>query len=119
MYQGYVAVAPHPEDFPKLLDQMGAYMRKGGDWSEDVAKLSMPTMIVFGDSDMYKPEHIVRFYQLLGGGLRDGGWTREQMSKHRLAILPGATHYDILFSPLLVDTVLPFVDSAAVGPAGN
>ena len=23
MYKSYVAVAPHPEDFPKLLDAMG------------------------------------------------------------------------------------------------
>ena len=28
MYKSYVAVAPHPEDFPKLLDRMGALMRK-------------------------------------------------------------------------------------------
>src|SRR6266481_8214826 len=26
MYKSYVAIAPHPEEFPKLLDQMGAYM---------------------------------------------------------------------------------------------
>ena len=36
MYKGYVAVAPKPEDFPKLLDQMGAFMRKPYDWSADV-----------------------------------------------------------------------------------
>ena len=24
MYKSYAAVAPHPEEFPKLLDQMGA-----------------------------------------------------------------------------------------------
>ena len=33
MYQSYVAVAPHPEDFPKLLDRMGALMRTQFDWS--------------------------------------------------------------------------------------
>ncbi len=27
MYKSYAAVAPHPEEFPKLLDQMGALMR--------------------------------------------------------------------------------------------
>ncbi|HEX2201885.1 MAG TPA: alpha/beta hydrolase, partial [Longimicrobium sp.] len=110
MYQSYVAVAPHPEDFPRLLESMGAHMRKDYDWSEDVKKLTMPTMIVFGDSDMYRPEHIVRFYQLLGGGLRDAGWMRENMSPNRLAIIPDATHYDIFFSPALPATVLPFLD---------
>jgi hypothetical protein len=29
----------------------------------------MPVILIFGDSDMYCPEHIVKFYQLLGGGL--------------------------------------------------
>ncbi|MGH8263528.1 MAG: alpha/beta fold hydrolase, partial [Steroidobacteraceae bacterium] len=71
MYKSYVAIAPHPEEFPKLLDQMGAYMRKPYDWSADVGKLSMPVMLIYGDSDMFRPEHIVKFYQLLGGGLRD------------------------------------------------
>ena len=46
-----------------------------------------PTLI-FGDSDMFRPEHIVKFYQLLGGGLKDAGWQREHMSQNRLAILP-------------------------------
>ncbi len=63
MYTSYVAVAPHPEDFPKLLDAMGAYMRKPYDWADDVKTLKMPVMLVYGDSDMIRPEHIVEFYQ--------------------------------------------------------
>ncbi len=110
MYQSYAAVAPHPEDFPRLLDRMGEHMRRPFDWSDDVAKLTMPVMIVFGDSDMYRPEHIIRFYQLLGGGQRDAGWQRENMSRNRLAILPDLTHYDIFFSPALPATVLPFLN---------
>lgn len=51
MYKSYVAIAPHPEEFPKLLDQMGAYMRKPYDWSADVKKLTMPVILIFGDSD--------------------------------------------------------------------
>lgn len=112
MYQSYVAVAPRPQDFPKLLDTLGDYMRKPYDYSDQAAKLSPPTLLVFGDSDMYRPEHIVKFYQLLGGGLRDGGWQREGMSRHRLAILPGRTHYDIFLSPEMVRTALGFIDDA-------
>lgn len=110
MYQSYVKIAPNPQDFPKLLDRMGELMRKPYDWSEDVKKLSMPVMLVYGDSDMYRPEHIVKFYQLLGGGLKDAGWMRENMSANRLAILPGRTHYDIFFAPEMVTTVLPFLN---------
>jgi pimeloyl-ACP methyl ester carboxylesterase len=112
MYQSYVAVAPNPGDFPRLLDAMGAMMRQPFDWSADVPKLAGPVMLVFGDSDMYRPEHIVTFYQLLGGGLRDAGWQREHMAQNRLAILPGLTHYDIFLSPRLTQTVLPFLDGS-------
>ena len=80
------------------------------DWSEDVKKLTMPTMLIYGDSDMYRPEHIVKFYQLLGGGLKDAAWQREHMAKNRLAILPDLTHYDIFLAPELVQTALPFLD---------
>lgn len=110
MYQSYAAVAPRPQDFPRLLDAMGELMRKPYDWSADVRKLSMPTMLVFGDSDMYRPEHVVEMYKLLGGGLRDAGWQRENMSPNRLAILPDVTHYDIFLSPALFSTVLPFLN---------
>jgi pimeloyl-ACP methyl ester carboxylesterase len=109
MYKSYVAIAPHPEEFPKLLDQMGAYMRKPYDWSADVKKLTMPVMLIYGDSDMFRPEHEVKFYQLLGGGLKDAGWQREHMSQNRLAILPNLTHYEMGLAPQLVDTALPFL----------
>ncbi len=110
MYQSYMKLAPRPEDFPRLLDAMGALMRQPYDWSADVPRLKMPVMLVYGDSDMYRPEHVVKFYQLLGGGLRDAGWQRENMAPNRLAILPGLTHYDIFLAPELVETVLPFLD---------
>jgi pimeloyl-ACP methyl ester carboxylesterase len=110
VYKSYVAVAPHPEDFPKLLDVVGAYMRKSYDWSADVKKLTMPVMLIYGDSDMLRPEHEVKFYQLLGGGLKDAGWQREHMSQNRLAILPNVTHYEMGLAPQMVETALPFLN---------
>jgi len=110
MYKSYVAVAPRPEDFPKLLDALGAFMRKDYDFSADVPKLKMPVMLVYGDSDMYKPEHEIKFFQMLGGGLKDAGWMRENLSQNRLAIIPNRTHYDVFFAPELVASTLPFLD---------
>jgi len=110
MYQSYIAIAPHPEEFPQLLDRIGELMRKPYDWSEDVKKLEMPVMLVYGDSDMIRPEHIVEFYQLLGGGLKDAGWMRENMSRNRLAILPDLTHYEAFMAPQMARTVLPFLN---------
>jgi pimeloyl-ACP methyl ester carboxylesterase len=109
IYKSYMAVAPHPEEFPKLLDAMGAYMRKPYDWSADVKKLTIPVMLIYGDSDMFRPEHIVKFYQLLGGGLKDAGWQRQYMAKNRLAILPDVTHYEMGTAPQMVDAALPFL----------
>ena len=117
MYLSYKAVAPKPEDFPRLLDRMGEYMRNPYDWSEDVKKLQMPVMIVFGDADMYRPEHVMSFYKLLGGGLKDAGWMREHMSRNRLAILPNVTHYEMFMSPQLVPTVLPFLNGNTSAPS--
>jgi pimeloyl-ACP methyl ester carboxylesterase len=117
MYISYKAVAPKPEEFPRLLDRMGEQMRKPYDWSEDVKKLQMPVMLVFGDADMYRPEHVVSFYKLLGGGLEDAGWMREHMSKNRLAILPNVTHYEMFMSPQLVPTVLPFLNGMNGAPS--
>lgn len=110
IYQSYAAIAPHPEEFPKLLDAMGAHMRKPYDWSGDVKKLAMPVMLIYGDSDMFRPGHIVKFYQLLGGGLQDAGWQRQHMVQNRLAILPDVTHYEMGVAPQMVDTALPFLN---------
>ena len=112
MYKSYVAVAPNPGEFPKLLDKMGAWMRQSYDWSADVKKLTMPVMLIYADSDMIRLEHAVKFYQLLGGGQKDAGWQREHMSQNRLAILPNLTHYEIGVAPELVDTALPFLNGA-------
>ena len=110
MYKSYAAVAPRPEEFPRLLDEMGNLMRNPYDYSREVEKLSMPVMLIFGDSDMVRPEHIVTFYQKLGGGLKDAGWQREHMAKNRLAILPDVTHYESFMAPAAYRTALPFLD---------
>jgi pimeloyl-ACP methyl ester carboxylesterase len=110
MYQSYIAVAPDPDEFPRLLDRVGEMMRTPYDWAEDVKTLRMPVMLVYGDSDMIRLDHVVDFYQLLGGGLKDAGWQREHMAQNRLAILPDLTHYEAFLSPRLTETVLPFLN---------
>lgn len=119
IYKSYAAVAPHPDEFPKLLDAMGTYMRKPYDWSADVSKLTMPVMLIYGDSDMIRPEHIVKFYQLLGGGLKDAGWQREHMAQNRLAILPNLTHYEMGTASQTIETALTFLNGAGRSKTGN
>jgi pimeloyl-ACP methyl ester carboxylesterase len=111
MYKSYARVAPRPEDFPRLLDRMGEYMRTPYNWSADVKTLKVPVMLIYGDSDMIRPEHIVSFYQLLGGGLKDAGWQREHMARNRLAILPNLTHYETGLAPDMTRTALTFLEA--------
>jgi len=112
MYQLYQRVAPRPEDFPRLLDKIGAAMSKDFDFTEEVRGLRMPTLVVAADADMAPPSHYVEMFKLLDGGLRDGGWMGEGRPKggHGLAILPGLTHYNICTSPLLAATALAFLE---------
>src|SRR3989449_7074956 len=111
MYQLYQRVAPRPEDFPRLLDKIGESMSKDFDYSAEVRGLQMPTLIVAADADMAPPSHYVEGFNLLGGGLRDGGWMGEGRPKggHALAILPGLTHYNIGVSPLFAAVILAFL----------
>ncbi len=118
IYQTYARVAPRPEDWPVLLTKIGELLRKDYDWSAEVAAIQAPAMVVFGDADAIRPEHMVEFFQLLGGGRRDAGWDGAGMSQARLAILPGLTHYNIFSSAALAHAVTPFLDAPMPGERG-
>ena len=91
-------------------------MRKKYDWCKDVGSIKAPTMLVFADADAIRPEHMVEFFRLLGGGSKDGGLDGAGIPNARLAILPGLTHYNIFSSPALVPTVTPFLDAPMPKP---
>ena len=111
MYQVYARVAPKQEDWPVLLTKLGQLLGQDYDWSNDVAAMEVPTLIVVGDADSVRTAHAVQFFELLGGGKADAGWDGSGMSNARLAILPATTHYNIFFSPTLASTVTPFLDT--------
>ena len=108
----YMRVAPKPEDFPGFVAKMKETMSQDYDWTEHVSALKTPTLIIAGDSDSLPPSHAVEFFNLLGGGLKDAGWNGEHLIPSQLAILPGATHYNIVFrADLLLPVLSPFLDS--------
>jgi pimeloyl-ACP methyl ester carboxylesterase len=111
MYQLYARVAPRQADWPVLLTKLGELLKRDYDWSKEVAAIQAPTLLVFGDADAVRPAHAVQFFELLGGGQKDAGWDGSGMSKSRLAILPGLTHYNVFSSPLLAATVTPFLSA--------
>jgi len=116
LYEMYASAAPRVQDWPVLLDKSGELLRRDFDWSADIAKITAQAMLVYADADAVRPAHIVDFYALLGGGLRDANWDGSARSVARLAILPGHTHYDIFSSPDLPGAVVPFLDAASLEP---
>ena len=111
MYEVYREIAPRVEDWPILVAQVTGLVKLDYDWTDEVRGLPMPVLIVVGDADGLAPRHAVEFFELLGGGQRDAGWDRGGMTRHGLAVLPRATHYDIDVAPALATTVAPFLDA--------
>jgi pimeloyl-ACP methyl ester carboxylesterase len=111
IYDGYLRVAPKPEDFSRLVTNMRETLSQNYDWGEQVSALIPPTLIIAGDADGLPPSHAVAFFNLLGGGLKDAGWNGEHLVPSQLAILPGATHYNINFrADLLLPVLAPFLN---------
>jgi pimeloyl-ACP methyl ester carboxylesterase len=88
-------------------------MAKDFDHADEVRELQVPTMIACGDADMAPPRHYVELFELLGGGQRDGGWMGEgrPAGGHALAVIPNATHYNVVESPVLAAAALTFLDA--------
>lgn len=111
MYELYMSVAPRKQDFPRLLDKIGALMKTEFDYTSQFAALKVPTLYVAADADMFPPSHAVEAFALLDGGKRDGGWDGAGRPKlAQLAILPGATHYNSFASPALGVVAALFLD---------
>ncbi len=111
LHDAYVQVAPKPEDFARLVNELREALSQDYDWRASVSPLSMPVLIIAGDADGLPPSHAVEFFKLLGGGLRDAGWDGAHLIPSQLAILPGATHYNIVFrADLLLPVLAPFLN---------
>jgi pimeloyl-ACP methyl ester carboxylesterase len=59
IYRSYVAVAPNKEGFPALLDKLGAFTARDYDWSQDVAKIAAPALIIAADAASVSIDHVV------------------------------------------------------------
>ena len=112
MYQAYAQLMPDTEtNWPKTIAQTARLVGREFDWSENVKKLTSPTLLVVGDWDSVRIGHATAFFQLLGGGSQDGGWDGSGMNRNRFAVLPGATHYTVFSDPRLATTTASFLDT--------
>jgi pimeloyl-ACP methyl ester carboxylesterase len=111
---------PDPERFSQFLDKMGKLMSEDYDWSAEIAALPMPVLLVFADNDSIPQKNIAEFFALVGGGVKEPGWQNTQLSRSRLAVVPGYSHYDFISSPEvpeIIDTFLSGRNAKSVGGA--
>jgi pimeloyl-ACP methyl ester carboxylesterase len=111
MEKAYLETAPDPAHWPVFVEKMKAMMLGSADWPDaKVQAIKAPTLLIAGDADLFRPESLVDLFRLLGGARPDGGMAGVPASQ--LAILPGATHFNILYrTDLLLPIVVPFLDS--------
>ena len=99
-------------DWIKLFRKVGDLTKQPWDWSADVARLRVRTLLVFADADAIRPEHMVEFWKALGGGQRDAGIDGSLRPASQLAIVPNTTHYTLPVDPMLPEIVERFLGAA-------
>jgi hypothetical protein len=87
------------------------------DWTKDIAQLPMPVLLVFADNDSIPQKYIAEFFALLGGGIKEPGWQNTQLSRSRLAIVPGYSHYNLLSSPEVPQIISKFLADPLTNPS--
>src|SRR5829696_8036502 len=90
----YLRHAPHPEDFPVLVEKQQVLPQAFAFPDEDIAAIAAPALVVLGDADVVRPEHAVALFRLLGGGVPSD--LTGSLPNSQLAILPGTTHRSIV-----------------------
>jgi pimeloyl-ACP methyl ester carboxylesterase len=109
MYAHYTRVAPKPDDFAAMIGKVGALVQRDYDWMPYVAKLP-PTLLVAGDADAMRMQHLIELFAALGGNQRDPGWDGSAgRTASQLAILPGVSHYELAAAPAFAAAVERFL----------
>jgi pimeloyl-ACP methyl ester carboxylesterase len=97
----YKRLSKTPENFPVLVDKLKQLDLTPFTWAdEDVAKIAVPSLLIFGDADVIKIDHIAKMHRLLGG-ITDGD--TNGLPKTQLLVLPGTSHINVFFNPANVE----------------
>ncbi|TDD83063.1 alpha/beta fold hydrolase [Actinomadura darangshiensis] len=93
MYKAYTEVAPDPDHFAAFLEKIQPAVHHFEPWTdEQLARLTMPILMIIGDTDFVRPEHAVEMHN--------------RLPDSQLAILPATRHMDVVAR---ADLVLPMV----------
>ena len=93
MREAYARLAPDPDHFEAFAAKTSQAAASLKGWTAaELAGLSAPTLLVFGDHDFIRLEHAVEMHGLIPGA--------------QLAVLPGATHMAVMRR---TDLIVPLV----------
>jgi len=109
--KAYAGMAPDPTKWSVLVSKVRDLDMHFAGWkSEEVRSIQVPALLIVGDSDIVRPEHVTEMFRLLGGGVPGdvSGLPRSQ-----LTVLPGTTHVTVLDrTGWLLSMVTAFLDAA-------
>jgi pimeloyl-ACP methyl ester carboxylesterase len=93
--EAYDKVAPNPQDWATLVAKKNEMDHHYQPWTpEQIQSFKAPMLIMVGDSDIVRPEHVVEMFRLVGGGVVGDA---VGLPASQLAILPGTTHVTVVY----------------------
>jgi pimeloyl-ACP methyl ester carboxylesterase len=109
--EAYDKVAPRPQDWARFVAKKNEMDRHYEPWTpEQVRAFKAPMLIMIGDSDIVRPEHVVEMFRLVGGGVMGD---LVGLPASQLAILPGTTHVTLMYKVDWVTSMTTeFLDAA-------
>jgi pimeloyl-ACP methyl ester carboxylesterase len=93
-HEAYCRVAPDPDAWIALVEKVNELDRRDTSFpTERLTALQAPVLLINGDADIVRPEHVIEMFRLFGGGVPGD---LVGLPSARLAILPGTTHVGLL-----------------------
>jgi pimeloyl-ACP methyl ester carboxylesterase len=109
-HAAYLRLAPRPAQWPVLVAKLRALLAEPYDWSDGVAAIAAPALILAGDQGRVRPAHAVAMFELVGSAI-DRARDRAQ-----LVVLPATGHAGVLAR---ADLVAPIVSSFLVSASAR
>ncbi|WP_159080455.1 alpha/beta fold hydrolase [Nocardia suismassiliense] len=102
LFQLYSGVAPDPAGWHGLVTKTRDLLSKEYDWTAQLAQVRAPALVLTAESDALFRDHATDMVAGLNTGKPDS----------RLEIVPGTTHYDIMYrADLLLPLIGTFLDT--------
>jgi pimeloyl-ACP methyl ester carboxylesterase len=102
----YDSIAPDKTKWRKFIQQMIDFIGTSFDCGDsNIAKMTMPVLLISGDNDGLDKIELMKTYQLLGGGVfADMG----SMPKSQLAVIPSQGHVSVVMQ---TKAILNYLDN--------